>query len=233
MTVSEDEVRFRSHIDGSAHVFTPEKSIAVQRALGADIILAFDECTSPLHDEALYRQERRPNPPLGRALAALFSRARPATRVRAGALRHRAGRRVRGSPQGERPPLSLRWTSGGWLSVATWARPKTRCGTFWRGRTPLLPPHKPRHLLGIGEVADIFDGVERGWRHLRTVWLQPATPVTAACWWRFDEGKPASKFRLNIRNARFARDPRPARGRLRLLHLSALFKSLSAPSLQG
>ena len=47
MTVSEDEVRFRSHIDGSAHVFTPEKSIAVQRALGADIILAFDECTSP------------------------------------------------------------------------------------------------------------------------------------------------------------------------------------------
>ena len=52
MTVTEEEVRFKSHLDGSAHVFTPEKSIAVQRALGADMILAFDECTSPLHDEA-------------------------------------------------------------------------------------------------------------------------------------------------------------------------------------
>src|SRR5690606_22650053 len=41
----------KSHVDGSRHFFTPERSIAVQRALGADIILAFDECTSPLHDE--------------------------------------------------------------------------------------------------------------------------------------------------------------------------------------
>ena len=49
--ISEDDVRFRSHIDGSEHIFTPEKSIAIQRQLGADIILAFDECTSPLHDK--------------------------------------------------------------------------------------------------------------------------------------------------------------------------------------
>jgi tRNA-guanine family transglycosylase len=53
--VGEDEVRFVSHVDGSRHVFTPEKSIAVQRALGADVVLAFDECTSPLHDEAYTR----------------------------------------------------------------------------------------------------------------------------------------------------------------------------------
>src|SRR5690606_12661477 len=50
--VGEDGVEFTSHIDGSRHYFTPERSIEVQRKLGADIVLAFDECTSPLHDEA-------------------------------------------------------------------------------------------------------------------------------------------------------------------------------------
>src|SRR5690625_350469 len=48
--VTEEGVHFRSHIDGSSHFFTPELSISVQRELGADMILAFDECTSPLHD---------------------------------------------------------------------------------------------------------------------------------------------------------------------------------------
>src|SRR5690606_11440120 len=53
--VREEGVEFRSHIDGSRHFFTPERSIEVQRQLGADIVLAFDECTSPLHDEAYTR----------------------------------------------------------------------------------------------------------------------------------------------------------------------------------
>src|SRR5205823_9498487 len=49
--VDADGVTFTSHIDGSKHRFTPEISIGVQEKLGADLILAFDECTSPLHDE--------------------------------------------------------------------------------------------------------------------------------------------------------------------------------------
>jgi queuine tRNA-ribosyltransferase len=53
--VGEHQVRFRSHVDGSLHVFTPEVSVRVQRLLGADVMLAFDECTSPLHDEAYTR----------------------------------------------------------------------------------------------------------------------------------------------------------------------------------
>ena len=54
--VSEGSVEFRSHIDGSKHIFTPESSIAIQRQLGADMILAFDECTSPLHDKSYTRK---------------------------------------------------------------------------------------------------------------------------------------------------------------------------------
>ena len=54
--VDEDGVEFKSHIDGSKHRFDPETSIRVQRQLGADMVLAFDECTSPLHDEAYTRR---------------------------------------------------------------------------------------------------------------------------------------------------------------------------------
>ena len=74
--------------------------------------------------------------------------------------------------------------------------------------TPLLPPHKPRHLLGIGEVADIFDGVERGCDTFDCV-APTRNARNGGILMRFDEGRPAPKFRLNIRNARFARDPRP------------------------
>ena len=73
---------------------------------------------------------------------------------------------------------------------------------------PLLPPHKPRHLLCIGEVADIFDGVERGCDTFDCV-APTRNARNGGVLVRFDEGKPANKFRLNIRNARFAEDPRP------------------------
>jgi queuine tRNA-ribosyltransferase len=53
--VDEEGVTFRSHIDGSTHRFTPEKSIAIQENLGADIIMAFDECADP-NDEAYIRR---------------------------------------------------------------------------------------------------------------------------------------------------------------------------------
>ncbi|MDZ4247766.1 MAG: tRNA guanosine(34) transglycosylase Tgt, partial [Patescibacteria group bacterium] len=51
MRVGERGVRFRSHLDGSEHELTPESSVAIQQQLGADIFMAFDECTSPLHAE--------------------------------------------------------------------------------------------------------------------------------------------------------------------------------------
>ena len=69
--VTDEGVRFRSHLDGSSHFFTPEHSIDVQIALGADIIMAFDECTEY---PAIARAPKRacaspwPGPPLARAL---------------------------------------------------------------------------------------------------------------------------------------------------------------------
>lgn len=207
MTVTEDEVRFKSHIDGSAHVFTPEKSIAVQRALGADMILAFDECTSPLHDEAYtaksaarthrwaerslcYFQESEPQHGYAQALYGIVQGG-AFEAVRKGSARVVAAMDFDGLAIGG----NLGKTKDEMRSVLAWT-------------TPLLPPHKPRHLLGIGEVADIFDGVERGCDTFDCV-APTRNARNGGILVRFDEGKPAPKFRLNIRNARFARDPRP------------------------
>ncbi len=207
MTVTEDEVRFKSHIDGSAHVFTPEKSIAVQRALGADMILAFDECTSPLHDEAYtaksaarthrwaerslrHFQEHGPEHGYEQALYGI---------VQGGAfeaVRKESARVVAGMD------------FGGLAIGGNLGRTKDEMRSVLAWTTPLLPPHKPRHLLGIGEVADIFDGVERGCDTFDCV-APTRNARNGGILMRFDEGRPAPKFRLNIRNARFARDPRP------------------------
>ena len=66
--IDEDGVRFKSHLDGSLHRLTPEISLEIQHKLGADIILAFDECTSPLDDEKYTRPGPAAHAPLGAAL---------------------------------------------------------------------------------------------------------------------------------------------------------------------
>ena len=207
MTVTEKEVRFKSHIDGSAHVFTPEKSIMVQRALGADIILAFDECTSPLHDEAYTaKSAARTHRWAERSLRA-FQESSPEhgyEQVLYGIVQGGAFEAVRK----ESARVIAGMDFGGLAIGGNLGKTKDEMRSVLEWTTPLLPPHKPRHLLGIGEVADIFDGVERGCDTFDCV-APTRNARNGGILVRFDEGKPAAKFRLNIRNARFARDPRP------------------------
>ncbi len=207
MTVTEEEVRFKSHIDGSAHVFTPEKSITVQRALGADMILAFDECTSPLHDEAYTaKSASRTHRWAERSLRA-FQESDP---------QHGFKQSLYGIVQGgafeavrkESARIIAEMDFDGLAIGGNLGKTKDEMRHVIAWTTPLLPPHKPRHLLGIGEVADIFDGVERGCDTFDCV-APTRNARNGGILVRFDEGKPASKFRLNIRNARFAKDPRP------------------------
>lgn len=207
MTVTEDEVRFKSHIDGSAHVFTPEKSILIQRSLGADMILAFDECTSPLHDEAYTaRSAARTHRWAERSLRA-FQESEP---------QHGYGQALYGIVQGGAFEKVRKESAGviagmdfdGIAIGGNLGKTKDEMRNVLGWTNPLLPPHKPRHLLGIGEVADIFDGVERGCDTFDCV-APTRNARNGGVLVRFDEGQPANKFRLNIRNARFAKDPRP------------------------
>jgi queuine tRNA-ribosyltransferase len=153
--IDNDGVTFTSHIDGSTHRFTPEVSIGIQEKLGADLILAFDECTSPLHDEAYTAQ----------ALERTHRWAR-----RSIAARSRTDQGLLGIVQGG-PFEHLRRSSAtfiaslgfnGFAIGGSLGRTKDDMRAILEWTIPALPADKPRHLLGIGEPEDIFDAVERG-----------------------------------------------------------------------
>lgn len=166
-TVGNDGVSFRSHIDGSLHFITPEKSIQIQNEIGADIIFAFDECTSPV-DSVRYQKE------------ALDRTHRWALRSLEEMERYRDSNResnyqaIFGVIQGGREE-DLRKESAKVISEM-----KTEKGTMFDGYgiggsfakedmetavkwvNSILPEDKPRHLLGIGEPEDLFMGIENG-----------------------------------------------------------------------
>ena len=153
--VDDDGVTFVSHVDGSTHRLTPEVSIEVQEKLGADVILAFDECTSPLSSYEYTRQAMERTHRW--ALRCLDARRRPDQAlfgiVQGGAyrdLREESARFVGGLPfQGFAIGGSLGRSKADMHHVLEWV-------------TPLVPEDRPRHLLGIGEPEDLFECVERG-----------------------------------------------------------------------
>jgi queuine tRNA-ribosyltransferase len=207
MRVTEDGVHFKSHIDGSLHTFTPETSIAVQRALGADIILAFDECTSPLHDEAYTaRSAERTHRWAERSLR-FFQRhpaLHPYPQALYGIVQGGAFEAVR--------KASARTVAGmdfhGLAIGGNLGKTKAQMQQVLEWTTPELPREKPRHLLGIGEVEDIFGAVERGCDTFDCV-SPTRNARNGGVLARFDGERPLPRFRFNIRNARYARDPRP------------------------
>ncbi len=156
--IDEDGVTFTSHIDGSMHRFTSERSIEIQHAIGADIIIAFDECTSPTADyeyqkEAMDRTHR------------WAKRSVLAHKRNYEALKRQG---LYGVVQGGRF-LDLRKESAQVLSNMDFdgfgiggSFTKEDLGESLKVVTEILPEDKPRHLLGIGEPEDIEAGVRMG-----------------------------------------------------------------------
>jgi queuine tRNA-ribosyltransferase len=159
--VDNDGVTFKSHIDGSKHRFTPEHSIQVQHAIGADIIFAFDELTSLLDsysyqveslvrthtwakrciDEIMHLRKENPKKPY----QALFG-------VIQGA-QYEDLRKEAAKFMGDLPFDG--YGIGGALE-------KENLGTIVRWVNEILPENKPKHLLGISEPDDMFEAVEQG-----------------------------------------------------------------------
>lgn len=193
--VGQDGVSFRSHHDGSLHYITPEKSIEIQHNLGADIIFAFDECTSPAEDfryqeEALERTHRW-------ALRSLEYHKRSGQAERQALF---------GIVQGGREE-SLRKRSAEFIGKmdfdgfgigGSFAKEDMETAVRWVNE--ILPKEKPRHLLGIGEPEDLFMGVENG------VDLFDCVAPT-----RNGRGGTlyTSRGKINIRNAEFREDLAP------------------------
>ena len=164
--VDDDGVTFKSHLDGSMHRFTPEISMQVQHKIGADIMFAFDELTT-LHDTRKYQErslertrlwalrcldehKRLTDERITKPYQALFG-------VLQGAqyedLRRKAARDL-----GAMESSGIKFDGFGMGG----ALDKSMLGTIVSWMTEELPAHKPRHLLGIGEPADLFAGVENG-----------------------------------------------------------------------
>jgi len=192
--ITDDGVEFRSLKDGRRLFMDPKISIQAQKDLGADIIFAFDECTSPLADyhytkESLERTHRWAK----QSLEAL------------GRTRKQA---LFGIVQGG-PFQDLREESAQFITSLPFAGfgiggamgdSKASMGRVLDWIYPYLPADKPRHLLGLGEVDDILEGVERGMDTFDCVvptrWARHGVALT-------DQG------RFSLRSARYLTDKTP------------------------
>lgn len=156
--IDEDGVTFTSHVDGTLHRFTAERSIEIQHALGADIIFAFDECTSP---SALYEYQREALERTTRwAKRSILAHKQDYVAVKQQGLF--------GIVQGGQHS-DLREESAKALAAMDFdgfgiggSFTKDDLGASLVAGNTHLPEDKPRHLLGIGEPEDFFAGVEGG-----------------------------------------------------------------------
>ena len=191
--IDEDGVTFKSHIDGSMHRLTPEKSIAIQENLGADIIMAFDECAPPYDRAYNLRAMARTHAWVERCLQA---KQRPDQAlfgiVQGGIfpdLRQASAEFISG--------LDLPGIAIGGLSVG---ETKAEMNAMLEVVDPLLPEDKPRYLMGVGSPEDLVNGVLRGIDIFDCVLPTRLARHNAAM---------TRTGRMNLFNAAFARDPRP------------------------
>ena len=191
--VSDEGVVFRSHLDGSLHLFTPESVIAAQEQLGADIIMPLDECADPADYEYNVQALARTHHWAERCLAA----------------KRRSDQALYGIVQGGIFPdlraQSARFLSSlgfdgyaiGGLSVG---ESKADMHAVLDLLHPLLPRHKPRYLMGVGSPEDLFECVARGVDQFDCV-LPTRLARNGAVLTR--------RGRLNLRNAQYTEDAAP------------------------
>jgi queuine tRNA-ribosyltransferase/7-cyano-7-deazaguanine tRNA-ribosyltransferase len=197
--VDDDGVEFISYLDGSRHRFTSERVVEIERKLGADIILPLDECTSPLHDyqytrAAMERTHRWAIRALGE-----FRRNSDKSQAFLGIVQGGAYRDLREESAGFIGELDF----AGYAIGGSLGRSKEEMCQVLEWTIPLLPQDKPRHLLGIGEIEDIFQVVKRGIDLFDCV-LPTKMARTGTLF-----VKEAARFRIHILNAQFKDDPHP------------------------
>lgn len=156
--VDPNGVMFRSHIDGSAHYFTPEKSIDIQHNLGADIIFAFDECTAPEESkryqaEALDRTHRWAKQSLA------YHKSKPAQAAKQALFGIVQGGRVEDLRKESARVIGAMEFDGFGIG-GSFEKADMSQAVQWVNE--ILPKEKPRHLLGIGEPEDLLMAIERG-----------------------------------------------------------------------
>ena len=194
--LDDDGVTFRSVYDGRPARFTPELVADVQRRLGSDIAMCLDVCPPADVPRADLELATELTTTLGGRQLAAPPRATGSSSSaspRAGPTRSYGGARSRRSAALGFDGLAL----GG---LSAWGRSRESCSRRWRGRRRCLPADRPRYFMGIGDPVGILEVVERGVDMFDCVLPTRLGRTGSALTW---EG------RLNLKNARFARDDGP------------------------
>jgi queuine tRNA-ribosyltransferase len=157
--IDEDGVTFRSHIDGSTHRFTPEKSIQIQHHLGADIIMAFDECPPPLDRDIVRAACERTHRWARRCRDEHYRVGDPARQALFGIVQGGIFPELRAESAVTLSELDLPGYAVGGLAVG---ETKAQMLTTLEQTVPLLPVDRPRYLMGVGSPEDLIAGVARG-----------------------------------------------------------------------
>ena len=193
--LTEDGVRFKSHVDGSEHWLTPERSMDIQRLLGSDIVMCFDECPALPATEAAVAKSMRLSMRWAR-------RSRDAFGDRPGHALF--GIQQGGVTQALRAESAEALTQIGFDGYAVGGLAVGEGQEAMFGvldyAPAMLPPDRPRYLMGVGKPDDIVGAVERGIDMMDCV-LPSRSGRTGQAFTR--------RGQVNIKNARHMDDPRP------------------------
>ncbi len=191
--VDEDGVTFKIHIDGSMHRFTPESSIQIQEKLGADIIMAFDECADPNNAAYIHDSMRRTHAWAERCLKA---KSRP-DQALFGIVQGGVSPELRAQSANFISSLGFPGHAIGGLSVGETKQEMNDTLDVVNG---LLPESKPRYLMGVGSPEDLVNGILRGVDIFDCVLPTRLARHSAAF---------TPTGRINLMNATFAHDHSP------------------------
>jgi queuine tRNA-ribosyltransferase len=197
--ITEEGVTFQSHIDGSKQYLSPETSISIQEKIGADLIVSFDDLESPNYD---YKKTKESLEMTNR------------WELRSKKAHKRKDQLLYGVTHGgqfkDLREESARFVDQNFDAIALGGAHLSKTNLYevidWT--TSIVDEQKPRHLLGIGEVDDLFEGIERGidtfdcvipTRIGRTGFFFIAPPI----------GNMGNRFRTDIDKPQFAKDQKP------------------------
>src|SRR5258708_5497740 len=195
--IDEEGVTFRSHLDGSIHRFTPEKSIQIQHNLGADIIMCFDECPPPLDRAVVEAATARTHAWARRCLEEHTTSGDTQRQALFGIVQGGIFPDIRAESATTLAALDLPGYAIGGLAVG---ETKSQMLATLEQTVPLLPVNKPRYLMGVGSPEDLVNGVARGIDIFDCV-----LPTRVA-----RNGSALTRHgRINLRNLRYATESAP------------------------
>ena len=193
--MSEEGVKFSSHIDGSKHMLSPERSMEIQKLLGSDIVMCFDAGPAvPATDEVVAKSMRMSMRWAQRSRDAFGDRPGHAL---FGIMQGGVNRELRGESAAALGAIGFDGYAVGGLAVGEGQEAMFSVLDYAPG---MLPADKPRYLMGVGKPGDIVGAVERGIDMMDCV-LPSRSGRTGQAWTRWGQ--------VNIKNARHQDDPRP------------------------